>query len=80
MNSMSIEERLRHWAEAYDRNGYLHGSILVAMNGRILLNEGFGMANWEHRVPNRPTTAFRIGSITKSFTAMCIFQLHERGS
>ncbi|WGU94186.1 serine hydrolase domain-containing protein [Paenibacillus dendritiformis] len=79
MNSMSIEERLRHWAEAYDRNGYLHGSILVAMNGRILLNEGFGMANWEHRVPNRPTTAFRIGSITKSFTAMCIFQLHERG-
>lgn len=79
MNSMSIEERLRHWAEAYERNGYLHGSILVAMKGRILLNEGFGMANWEHQVPNRPSTAFRIGSITKSFTAMCIFQLHERG-
>ncbi|WP_269431725.1 serine hydrolase [Bacillus sp. JCM 19034] len=38
------------------------------------------MANWEHMVPNKPTTKFRIGSLTKAFTALAIFQLHERGN
>lgn len=75
---MIIEDRLNRWIEAYDRNGYLNGSILVASNENILINKGFGMANWEHNVPNMPTTKFRVGSITKAFTAMCIFQLHEK--
>lgn len=74
---MILEERIRKWIESYDRNGYLHGSIFIAANDNILVNKGFGMANWEHKVPNRPTTKFRIGSITKAFTAMGILQLHE---
>jgi CubicO group peptidase (beta-lactamase class C family) len=75
---MILEERISKWIESYDRNGYLNGSILIAANDNILLNKGFGMANWEHKVPNRPATKFRIGSITKAFTAMGIFQLHEK--
>ena len=75
---MTVEERIHHWFESYERNGYLNGSILVASNGKIILNKGFGMANREHQVPNTPNTKFRIGSITKAFTAMCIFQLHEK--
>jgi CubicO group peptidase (beta-lactamase class C family) len=75
---MILEERISNWIESYDRNGYLHGSILIASNDNILVNKGFGMANWEHKVPNRPATKFRIGSITKAFTAMGIFQLHEK--
>ncbi|KQL54897.1 serine hydrolase [Heyndrickxia shackletonii] len=77
--NMFIEERLAKWVDSYERNGYLHGSILVASHGNILLNKGFGMANWEHKVPNKPTTKFRIGSLTKAFTALGIFQLHEKG-
>ncbi|KAA0967009.1 beta-lactamase family protein [Sporosarcina sp. ANT_H38] len=73
-----VEDRISNWVESYDRNGYLNGSILISYNEEILLNKGFGMANWEHNVPNLPTTKFRIGSLTKSFTAMCIFQLHEK--
>jgi CubicO group peptidase (beta-lactamase class C family) len=73
-----LEERIRNWIESYDRNGYLNGSILIATNENILLNKGFGMANWEHRVPNTPATKFRIGSITKAFTAMGILQLQEK--
>lgn len=67
------------WIERYEENGYLNGSILIASNENILLNKGFGMANWEHAVPNKPSTKYKIGSLTKAFTAMGIFQLHEKG-
>ncbi|WP_234447831.1 serine hydrolase domain-containing protein [Viridibacillus soli] len=79
LKDVRLEKQITDWAKAYDQNGYLHGSILVAINGRILLNKGYGMANWEHQVLNNPNTKFRIGSITKGFTAMAIFQLLEKG-
>ena len=37
------------------------------------------MANYELNIPNTPQTVFRIGSITKQFTAMAIMILQERG-
>jgi CubicO group peptidase (beta-lactamase class C family) len=55
------------------------GSILVAQKGKILISKGYGMANYELNVPNTPKTAFRIGSITKQFTALAILQLEEQG-
>lgn len=74
-----IKERIGKWVERYEENGYLNGTLLIASKGKVLLNKGFGMANWEHIVPNEPTTKFRIGSLTKAFTALAIFQLHEKG-
>ncbi len=55
------------------------GSVLVAKEGEILLNKGYGMANYEHDIPNTPKTKFRIGSVTKQFTSMLILQLAEDG-
>ncbi|MHC0038064.1 serine hydrolase domain-containing protein [Pseudoneobacillus sp. C159] len=76
---MTIENKIARWINRYEKNGYVNGSILVASKGDILLNKGFGMANFEHAVPNQSTTKFRIGSLTKAFTALAIFQLHENG-
>ncbi|KMZ42659.1 MULTISPECIES: serine hydrolase domain-containing protein [Bacillales] len=73
-----FQERITKWIDSYDQNGYLHGSILIACHNNIVINQGFGMANWEHQVPNTATTKFRIGSITKAFTALSLFQLHEK--
>jgi CubicO group peptidase (beta-lactamase class C family) len=55
------------------------GSVLVAHKGRIVLSKGYGCANYELGVPNSPETRFRLGSVTKQFTAMAILQLEERG-
>lgn len=71
------EKQIRKWIEAYDGNGYLQGSILVASNEKILIKEGFGKAVIEHDISNTPSTKYRIGSITKGFTSMAIFMLHE---
>jgi CubicO group peptidase (beta-lactamase class C family) len=55
------------------------GAILVSIKGDIIINQGFGMSNYELDVPNTPKTKFRIGSVTKQFTAAAIMQLYEKG-
>ena len=55
------------------------GDVLVAKGGEVLLRRGFGLANREWNVPHRGTGKFRLGSLTKQFTAAAILQLMERG-
>lgn len=55
------------------------GTVLIAKEGKILFSKGYGFANEEHQIPNSPDTVFRIGSITKQFTAIAILQLQEQG-
>ena len=55
------------------------GSVLVARDGKMVLDKGYGFANLEWSIPDSPTTKFRLGSITKQFTAACILLLEERG-
>jgi CubicO group peptidase (beta-lactamase class C family) len=45
----------------------------------MLLAKGYGLANIEHDVPVQGDTAFRIGSITKQFTAASIMLLVQEG-
>ncbi|BFH62351.1 serine hydrolase domain-containing protein [Paenibacillus azoreducens] len=54
-----------------------NGTVLVSRHGRILYQEAFGFANLEWSVPNTITTKFRIGSVTKSITALGILMLSE---
>ena len=56
-----------------------NGSALVAENGKVIYKGAFGMANREWDIPNAPDTRFRLGSITKQFTAMLTLQLVEQG-
>lgn len=54
------------------------GTILIAKDGKILFHEAFGLANVELNVPMSTEHIFRIGSITKQFTAIAILQLVEK--
>ncbi len=54
-------------------------SILIAKKGRIVYQKAFGSANLELNTPMRPDMVFRIGSVTKQFTAIAILQLVEQG-
>ena len=75
----TVESKLDEYVKALVDMGQFSGSVLVAKDGKILLCKGYGMANYELDVPNMPQTKFRLGSITKQFTAMAIMQLQERG-
>jgi CubicO group peptidase (beta-lactamase class C family) len=63
----------------YHDYGQFNGSVLVAEKGKIIYEKGFGLANMEWAIPNQPDTKFRIGSLTKQFTAALVLQLVEEG-
>ncbi len=52
--------------------------ILVAKKGSIVYKKAFGNANIELNVPMKPDMVFKLGSITKQFTAVAILQLVEQ--
>jgi len=52
-------------------------AVLVAQDGKVLYKKGFGYANIKDQVPVTPDTKFRIGSVTKQFTASAILKLQE---
>ncbi|AXE17713.1 serine hydrolase [Runella rosea] len=54
-------------------------TALVAQKGKIIYQKAFGQANLELNVPMQTSMVFRIGSITKQFTAVAILQLMEQG-
>src|SRR5262249_18608803 len=59
--------------------GDFNGSVLVAREGKILYEHGFGFANLEWKIPNDAQTKFEIGSITKQFTSLLILQFVNEG-
>jgi CubicO group peptidase (beta-lactamase class C family) len=54
-------------------------AVLVARDGKILYEKVYGLANVEKHEPVTIDTKFRIGSVTKQFTASAILRLQESG-
>src|SRR5579864_205950 len=71
--------RMEQVVQSYVTAKQFMGSVLVAKGDEIILNKGYGYANLEWQVPNSPESKFRLGSVTKQFTAACILLLEERG-
>jgi CubicO group peptidase (beta-lactamase class C family) len=65
--------------QSYVANHQFMGSVLVARDAQVIYSKGFGSANLEWEIPNSPATKFRLGSVTKQFTAASILLLEERG-
>ena len=71
--------RMEEVVQTHVRDKSFMGAVLVARGTDVILSKGYGSANLEWAVPNTPTTKFRLGSITKQFTAASILLLEERG-
>ena len=77
--AQDIATQADDYVKAKAKNNQFSGAVLVAKGGKVLLSKGYGMANYELDVANTPQTKFRLGSITKQFTALAIMQLQEKG-
>ncbi|MEK7728941.1 MAG: serine hydrolase domain-containing protein [candidate division KSB1 bacterium] len=55
------------------------GAVLVAHEGKILMQEAYGFASKEYEYRNRLDTKFSLGSINKTFTQVAICQLMQQG-
>jgi CubicO group peptidase (beta-lactamase class C family) len=54
-------------------------SIVIVYDQDVLLAKGFGYADLEKKIPSDPQTVYRIGSVTKAFTALMLMQLRDAG-
>ena len=70
-----LQDAVREYADA----DTFAGAVLVAEGDQVLVSAGYGAADREWGVMNSPQTKFRIGSLTKQFTAAAILLLEERG-
>ena len=61
------------------KTGEAGATALVSRKGQIIYKKAFGMANMELNIPMQPDNVFRIGSMSKQFTAVAILQLMEQG-
>ena len=72
-----LEKRL----DSVIHNSILKGepglALYVETNGETLYNKGFGIADFGSLNKIKPNTNFRLASVSKQFTAMCILQLHK---
>jgi CubicO group peptidase (beta-lactamase class C family) len=71
--------RMEQVIQSFVEKKQFMGAVLVARGDNILLDKGYGFADVEWNVPDSTKTKFRLGSITKQFTAASIMLLQERG-
>ncbi|OAB40597.1 hypothetical protein PMSD_01460 [Paenibacillus macquariensis subsp. defensor] len=74
-----ITEQINAYLEPLAQDQKFSGAVLASVHGEIVYSNAFGKANIELAVDNTIKTKFRIASITKTFTGVCILQLVERG-
>jgi CubicO group peptidase (beta-lactamase class C family) len=76
--SQEVATKADEYLSSWTKQGRFSGTVLIAKDGKVLLRKSYGLANIELGVPNTPEMIYRIGSITKSFTAIAILQLEQQ--
>ncbi|MGA8186005.1 MAG: serine hydrolase, partial [Terriglobia bacterium] len=71
--------RMEQVIQSFVEKKQFMGAVLVVRGNDVLLDRGYGFADVEWKVPDSPKAKFRLGSITKQFTAAAIMLLQERG-
>ena len=75
-----LESSTDAWVSAAIDSGAIAGlSLAVSQGNELQFAKGYGSADLENDVAASAQTVYRIGSITKQFTAAAIMQLVERG-
>ena len=75
--AQSMTDKLDELMQAYTKNKEFSGSVLIAKQGIILLEKGYGLKNIKEQSMNDSHTIFPIASVTKTFTSTLILKLAE---
>lgn len=74
-NKAELDEMI----DQYAAEGDFNGTVVIARDGQIITSKSYGLASVELGVPNNPSLTYRVGSVTKPFTATLAMVLVEKG-
>lgn len=78
-DTTGLKSELDKFLQTANRFSQFNGSVMVSYKGKVILNKGYGFKDVAAKSLNDQNTIFRIGSITKTFTATLILMLEEQG-
>jgi CubicO group peptidase (beta-lactamase class C family) len=78
ISEYKTSKRVYSYLSELEKAGF-YGTVLVELNSKIIISEGFGFSDTYEQIVNTPATIFDIGSITKQFTAAAILKLEMQG-
>jgi len=79
LSAQSIVQKLDSLFTALEQAHTFNGNVLVAQNGSIIYSRSMGFANFEQQKANSSASCFQVGSVSKTFTAVAVLQLQEKG-
>ena len=79
VNAQENNQKINDLINQFVIHENFNGVVLVAQNSEAIFKKAYGLANREWEIPNAIDTKFRIGSLTKQFTALLILQLVDKG-
>ncbi len=74
-----LPEKIDTLMRAYEKTQFFSGVVVVAKDGAILYQKAFGLADRLHGTANTLDSRFNIASMGKTFTAVLVMQLVEKG-
>ncbi len=75
--SQDLSSKMDQLVSSYSAEMRFNGSVLVAHKGKLILNKAYGFQRISDSIPNSTETVYKIGSISKQFTAALILKLQE---
>jgi len=73
------QERILQDALKIAESNNFSGVVLVAEDGKILLEKAIGYRSFEEKIPLQASDIFELASVSKEFTAMVIMICQEKG-
>jgi CubicO group peptidase (beta-lactamase class C family) len=75
----SVAVRIRTYLSRLAAQGQLSGTVLVAQKGKILVDQGYGLADQRLHIPNRPNTRYVAAGFTPILSSTGDLQFVESG-
>jgi CubicO group peptidase (beta-lactamase class C family) len=77
--AQNIPAALTNYISDAATHGEINGNVLIAENGKVLYKNSYGYQDFARQIPLADTVRFELGSISKTFTAVSVLQLMEKG-
>lgn len=79
IQAQDISKLVNDYTISYADTGDYSGCILITKQDSVIFENCFGFADHSLKIPNETNTKFKIGSVSKQFTAAAILILEQKG-